>query len=199
MYEEITDIRYIEAVKHLLTYLADTQKRSLDHLQKVDIKDYKEALRMDIYTKRNLELTENTRLQTRNYSLLWLLDKTKTAMGSRMLKRWIENPLTNKIEIENRYDVVETLLEEFILKEELQGLLYQVYDLERLSGRIAYGNANAKDLLQLKKSLKVLPDIKRILEQINFYKQLNTLDEIYNLLEKSIYENPPLSLKKDIL
>ncbi|HHT38802.1 MAG TPA: DNA mismatch repair protein MutS [Mollicutes bacterium] len=199
LYEEITDIRYIEAVKHLLTYLADTQKRSLDHLQKVDIKDYKEALRMDIYTKRNLELTENTRLQTRNYSLLWLLDKTKTAMGSRMLKRWIENPLTNKIEIENRYDVVETLLEEFILKEELQGLLYQVYDLERLSGRIAYGNANAKDLLQLKKSLKVLPDIKRILEQINFYKQLNTLDEIYNLLEKSIYENPPLSLKEGYL
>ena len=105
---------------------------------------------MDIYTKRNLELTENIRLQNRSYSLLWLLDKTKTAMGSRMLKRWIENPLTNKSEIENRYNVVETLLEEFILKEELQALLYEVYDLERLSGRIAYGNANAKDLLQLK-------------------------------------------------
>ena len=108
-----------------------TLKRSLEHLQKVSIKDNKDTLKMDIYTKRNLELTENIRLQNRSYSLLWLLDKTKTAMGSRMLKRWIENPLTNKIEIENRYDVVETLLEEFILKEELQGLLYQVYDLER--------------------------------------------------------------------
>src|SRR5690606_35404503 len=137
-------------IKHLLTYLNDTQKRSLEHLQKVSIKDNKDTLKMDIYTKRNLELTENIRLQNRSYSLLWLLDKTKTAMGSRMLKRWIENPLTNKSEIENRYNVVETLLEEFILKEELQALLYEVYDLERLSGRIAYGNANAKDLLQLK-------------------------------------------------
>jgi DNA mismatch repair protein MutS len=199
LYEDITDIRYIEAVKHLLTYLSDTQKRSLDHLQKVIIKDYKESLKMDIYTKRNLELVENSRLKSRNYSLLWLLDKTKTAMGSRTLKRWIENPLTNKIEIEKRYDVVEILLEEFILKEELQGLLYEVYDLERLSGRIAYGNANAKDLLQLKKSLKVLPDIKKILEQIKFYKKLNTLDNVYEMLENSIYENPPLGLKEGYL
>ncbi|MDD2203593.1 MAG: DNA mismatch repair protein MutS [Bacilli bacterium] len=199
LYEDITDIRYIETVKHLLTYLNDTQKRSLDHLQKVIIKDYKESLKMDIYTKRNLELVENSRLKSRNYSLLWLLDKTKTAMGSRTLKRWIENPLTNKVEIEKRYDVVEILLEEFILKEELQGLLYEVYDLERLSGRIAYGNANAKDLLQLKKSLRVLPDIKNILEQIKFYKKLNTLDNVYEMLENSIYENPPLGLKEGYL
>ena len=196
LYEEITDIRYIETIKHLLTYLNDTQKRSLEHLQKVSIKDNKDTLKMDIYTKRNLELTENIRLQNRSYSLLWLLDKTKTAMGSRMLKRWIENPLTNKSEIENRYNVVETLLEEFILKEELQALLYEVYDLERLSGRIAYGNANAKDLLQLKKSLKVLPDVKKILEQISFYKKLDTLENIHELLESSIYDNPPLSLKE---
>lgn len=199
LYEEITDIRYIETIKHLLTYLNDTQKRNLDHLQRVMIKDYKESLKMDIYTKRNLELVENSRLKSRNYSLLWLLDKTKTAMGSRMLKRWIENPLTNKEEIELRYDVVEILLEEFILKEELQALLYEVYDLERLSGRIAYGNANAKDLIQLKKSLKVLPDVKKILMQIKFYKNLNTLDNIYELLENSIYENPPMNLREGYL
>jgi DNA mismatch repair protein MutS len=199
LYEDITDIRYIEAIKHLLTYLNDTQKRNLEHLQKVIIKDYKESLKMDIYTKRNLELVENSRLKSRNYSLLWLLDKTKTAMGSRSLKRWIENPLTNKEEIERRYDVVETLLEEFILKEELQAQLYEVYDLERLTGRIAYGNANAKDLLQLKKSLKVLPVIKNILEQIKFYRSLNTLDNVYELLENSIYENPPISLKEGYL
>lgn len=199
LYEEITDIRYIEAIKHMLTYLNETQKRSLEHLQKVMIKDNKSSLKMDIYTKRNLELVENSRLKSRNYSLLWLLDKTKTAMGSRMLKRWIENPLTNKATIEERYNVVETLLEEFILKEELQVLLYEVYDLERLTGRIAYGNANAKDLLQLKKSLKVLPSIKVILEQIKFYQTLNTLDSIYELLEQSIYENPPMSLKEGYL
>lgn len=199
LYEDITDVRYIDTIKHLLTYLNDTQKRDLDHLQKVLIRDYKESLKMDIYTKRNLELVENLRLKSRNYSLLWLLDKTKTAMGSRMLKRWIENPLTNIDEIERRYDVVETLLDEFILKEELQGLLYEVYDLERLTGRIAYGNANAKDLLQLKKSLKVLPDIKKILEQIKFDYELNTLDNVYDLLERSIYDNPPLGLKEGYL
>ncbi len=199
LYEDITDIRYIETIKHLLTYLNETQKRSLDHLQKVIIKDYKSSLKMDIYTKRNLELVENSRLKSRNYSLLWLLDKTKTAMGSRMLKRWIENPLTDKNLIEQRYDVVEILLEEFILKEELQALLYEVYDLERLTGRIAYGNANAKDLLQLKKSLKVLPDIKKILEQINFYQPLITLDNVHELLENSIYENPPMTLKEGYL
>ena len=199
LYEDITDIRYIETIKHLLTYLNETQKRSLDHLQKVMIKDYKSSLKMDIYTKRNLELVENSRLKSRNYSLLWLLDKTKTAMGSRMLKRWIENPLTDKDLIEKRYDIVEVLLEEFILKEELQALLYEVYDLERLTGRIAYGNANAKDLLQLKKSLKVLPDIKKILEQINFYQPLITLDNVYELLENSIYENPPMTLKEGYL
>ncbi|MFA5409058.1 MAG: DNA mismatch repair protein MutS, partial [Bacilli bacterium] len=199
LYEDIADIRYIETIKHLLTYLNETQKRNLDYLQKVIIIDNKETLKMDIYTKRNLELVENSRLKSRNYSLLWLLDKTKTAMGSRLLKRWIENPLTNGYLIERRYDVVEVLLEEFILKEELQGLLYEVYDLERLSGRIAYGNANAKDLLQLKKSLHVLPDIKKILEQIKFYDSLDTLDNVYELLENSIYENPPLGLKEGYL
>ncbi|MDD4298267.1 MAG: DNA mismatch repair protein MutS [Bacilli bacterium] len=199
LYEDLTDIRYIETIKHLLTYLSDTQKRNLDHMQQAVIKDYKESLKMDIYTKRNLELVENSRLKSRNYSLLWLLDNTKTAMGSRMLKRWIENPLTSRAEIEKRYDIVEILLEEFILKEELRELLYEVYDLERLGGRIAYGNANAKDLLQLKKSLKVLPDIKNILEQIKFYKKLDTLDNVYNLLESSVYENPPLGLKEGYL
>ncbi|MDD2469756.1 MAG: DNA mismatch repair protein MutS [Bacilli bacterium] len=199
LYEDLTDIRYIETIKHLLTYSSDTQKRNLDHMQQAVIKDYKESLKMDIYTKRNLELVENSRLKSRNYSLLWLLDNTKTAMGSRMLKRWIENPLTSRAEIEKRYDIVEILLEEFILKEELRELLYEVYDLERLGGRIAYGNANAKDLLQLKKSLKVLPDIKNILEQIKFYKKLDTLDNVYNLLESSVYENPPLGLKEGYL
>ena len=114
-------------------------------------------------TKRNLELTETLRLKQRNYSLIWLLDKTKTAMGSRMLKSYIENPLINIDEINRRYDVVEKLLEEFILKDDLKNLLYQVYDLERLSGRVAFGNANARDLIQLRNSLAVLPDINNIL------------------------------------
>jgi len=196
IYEDIGDIRYTKTIKHLLTYINKTQKRSLSHLQKAVIKENKNYLKMDVHTKRNLELTETLRLKQRNYSLIWLLDKTKTAMGSRMLKSMIENPLINKEEINRRYDFIEILLREFILKDDLSKLLYEVYDLERLSGRVAFGNANAKDLLQLKNSLKVLPDIKKILEELKFDKNIETLEDLYNLLEKSIYENPPLSIKE---
>lgn len=196
IYQEMKDVRYIEAIKHLLTYITHTQKRNLAHLMKPVIIENKEYLRMDIHTKRNLELTETLRLKQRNYSLIWLLDRTKTAMGSRMLKQMIENPLIQRAEINRRYDLVETLLKEFILKDDLGKLLFEVYDLERLSGRIAFGNANAKDLLQLKASLKVLPEIKEILSKINFYKTFEPVHVLYELLEKSIHENPPVSIKE---
>ena len=199
IYEDIGDVRIIEGIKHLLTYIDHTQKRKLSHLEKVVIRENKNYLKMDIHTKRNLELTETLRLKQRNYSLIWLLDKTKTAMGSRMLKNMIENPLIQKEEIEKRYDVIDTLLKEFILKNDLEKALYEVYDLERLSGKIAFGSANAKDLLQLKSSLKVLPEIRDILTKINFYKNIEVLDELYELLEKSIYENPPVSIKEGYL
>jgi DNA mismatch repair protein MutS len=199
IYEEIIDERIKNGIKHLLTYIDKTQKRDLTHLQKAIIKEEKEYLKMDIHTKRNLELTETLRLKQRNYSLIWLLDKTKTAMGSRLLKNYIENPLVNKEKLKRRYDIVETLIQEFILKNDLIENLYEVYDLERLSGKIAFGNANARDLLQLKKSLKVLPNIKEILEKLNFDKTINTLDELYKLLEQSIYEEPPISIKEGYL
>ena len=199
VYNNIGDIRYITTIKHLLTYITKTQKRNLSHLQEAIIKENKDYLKMDIHTKRNLELTETLRLKQRNYSLIWLLDKTKTAMGSRMLKNFIENPLINKDEINRRLDTVEILLKEFILKNDLQNLLFEVYDIERLSGRIAFGSANARDLLQLKNSLKVLPQIKEILNKINFYKNIETIPELYDFLEKSIYENPPVTLKEGYL
>ena len=199
IYEEIGDIRYIETIKHLLNYITDTQKRSLVHLQKALIKENKAFLKMDIHTKRNLELTETLRQKQRTYSLIWLLDKTKTAMGSRMLKNMIENPLVEKEKIEKRYDVVDTLLNEFILKGELAEALFEVYDLERLSGRIAFGSANARDLLQLKNSLKVLPTIQDILQKIAFGKSFPLVQELTDLLEKSIYENPPIGIKEGYL
>ena len=198
IYEDIKDIRYIETIKHLLTYVTKSKMMKLTHLQKAIIKENNKYLKMDIHTKRNLELTETLRLKQRQYSLLWLLDKTKTAMGSRLLKTYIENPLIDKDEINRRYDIVEKLEEEFILAEDLKGLLYNVYDLERLSGRIAFNNANARDLLQLKSSLKVLPDIKNILESINF-KTIDPLTELYDLIEEAIYENPPISVKEGYL
>ena len=199
IYKDIDDLRYIKTIKHLITYVTDTKMILLSHLQKAIIKENKNYLKMDIHTKRNLELVETLRLKQRQYSLLWLLDKTKTAMGSRLLKTYIESPLIDINEINKRYDIVDTLIEEFILREDLKDLLYQVYDLERLSGRIAFGNANARDLLQLKKSLKVLPDIKNILRSIKYYKSIDTLDDLYLLLENSIYENPPIGLKEGYL
>ena len=199
IYNDIKDVRYIETIKLLLTYITDTQKRNLSHMQKVVIKNLNENLKMDIHTKRNLELTETLRLKQRNYSLIWLLDKTKTAMGSRLLKNYIENPILDRDTLNKRYGMVEVLLKEFILKSDLQELLFEVYDLERLSGRVAFGNANARDLLQLKNSLKTLPAIKDILERLHFDKNISTLPELYNLLEQSIYENPPITLKEGYL
>ena len=199
IYEDFDDIRYINSIKHLLSYITSTQKRSLSHLQKAIKIEQNNFMKMDIHTKRNLELTETLRLKQRNYSLIWLLDKTKTAMGSRLLKNYIENPSKDIDEINRRYDVVETLLKEFIYKSDLQELLFEVYDLERLSGRIAFGSANARDLLQLKNSIKVLPNINEILTNINFYKKLEDVSDLYNLLEESIYENPPIGLKEGYL
>ncbi|MCI9110449.1 MAG: DNA mismatch repair protein MutS [Bacilli bacterium] len=198
-YEHLTDQRYVETVKHLVTYIAGNQKRSLDHLQPAMVRENKSYLKMDVHTKRNLELVETLRLKQRNYSLIWLLDKTKTAMGARLLKNFILNPLIDKETIERRYDCVDTLLKEFILKSDLEECLNEVYDLERLSGKVAFGNANARDMLQLKNSIKVLPSIKEILEKINFHKSLETVEDLYNLLEKSIYENPPMGVKEGYL
>ncbi len=199
IYEELSDVRYIETIKLLLSYVTNTQKRTLTHFQKAKVKENKNYLKMDIHTKRNLELTETLRLKQRNFSLIWLLDKTKTAMGSRLLKQYIESPILDKDELNRRYDIIETLSKEFILKSDLQECLNEVYDLERLSGRIAFGSANARDLLQLKNSIKVLPQIKEILKKINYYKSINTFDNLYSLIENSIYENPPMGLKEGYL
>ena len=153
---------------------------------------------MSISTKRNLELVENIRTKEKKYSLLWLLDKTKTAMGARKLKSYILNPIIDKNKIIERQDVIETLMKEFILKDELREYLSNVYDLERLIGKISFGNANARDLLQLKTSFRVLPDINNILKKIN-YKEIDTFTNLYELLENSIYEDAPITLKEGYL
>ena len=194
IYKDIEDIRIVSTLKHLLYYIIDTKKGDLHHLQKCRVIKNSEILEFDNNTKRNLELTETLRNRERQYSLLWLLDKNKTAMGSRYLKHNIENPLTSREDIKRRYYMVEKLSTEFILRDDLIKELGNVYDLERLAGRITYGNLNAKDLLQLKSSLKSLPKIKEILEQIGYDKKLETLEELYELLEKTILEDAPFSL-----
>ena len=199
IYKDIEDIRYITSIKHLINYLVANQKRDLSHMQTPIIKRKEEYLHMDIHTKRNLELTESLRLKEKNYSLLWLLDNTKTAMGSRKLRKWIENPLVDINIINKRYNIVSKLIDEFILTEDLRANLYEVYDLERLSGRVSLGNANARDLLQLKSSLKVIPVIKEMLSSIEFYMEIDSLQELYDLLESSIYEEPPVTVKEGYL
>lgn len=196
VYKNITDIRSITSIKHLLAYIINTKKGDLSHLQEVEIINSENYLSFDVHTKRNLELVETLRTKERMYSLLWLLDKTKTAMGSRFLKYNIENPLTDIEEINRRYSIIEKLLTEFILKEDLQKELDRVYDLERLAGRIAYGNLNARDLIQLKNSLKALPNIHSILNDLDYSKNIETLDELCDLLEKSINEDAPVTIKE---
>ena len=199
IYEDVKDVRIITGFNHLLSYLLETKKGNLSHIQKIELVDNTKHLLFDVHTKKNLELTETIRNHDRTYSLLWLLDKTKTAMGSRYLKMNIENPLTDIKELMRRYDIIEKLLTEFILKEELRNELNEIYDLERLSSRISYGNLNARDLIQLKNSLKVLPHIKEILTELNYDKNIETLDELYNLLEISINEDAPVTLKEGSL
>ena len=194
IYKDLEDIRLVNTLQHLLHYIIDTKKGDMHHLQKAQVIKSSEYLEFDINTKKNLELTETLRNRERQFSLLWLLDKNKTAMGSRFLKHNIENPLTNKNEIERRYDFVAKLSTEFILRDDLIKELDNVYDLERLCSRITYGNLNAKDLLQLKQSLKSLPTIKKILEELKYDKKIETFEDLYSLLESTINEDAPFTL-----
>lgn len=199
VYKNIKDIRVITGIKHLLFYLLDTKKGDLSHLQEAQIVKKGEHLLFNGNTMRNLELVETMRTREKQNSLLWLLDKNKTAMGSRFLKQSIESPLTNQKEIERRFDFVDTLRTQFILRDDLKEALDRVYDLERLSGRVTYGNLNARDLLQLKTSLKVLPKIDEILLELQYDKKIEKFEELYSLLEKSIHEEAPLSVKEGSL
>ena len=199
LYENLEDEHLTLSVRHLLYYLVERELKNLSHFEPAQVVYPDDYLMMDIHTVRNLELVETLRLKERTYSLLWLLDKTKTSMGSRMLKQWLMNPLKDETLINDRYNKIEILNSEFILKDRLQQNLYKIYDIERLCGKVACGSINARDLLQLKISLSVLPSIKEILKELNFGMEINTHDKLYDLLEVAIYENPPVTLKEGYL
>ena len=196
IYEDITDIHMIHTIKTLLYYLVKVEIKNLDNFKNVKIIYQDDYLEMDAHTISNLELVETIRLKERNYSLIWLLDKTKTSMGSRKLKNWLLNPLKNKDLITKRYDNIETLNNEFILKDELRDSLYNIYDIERLCGKVTTGSLNARDLLQLKISLKELPKIKSILKYLKWDVNINTHDNIYKLIDDAIAEDPPITIKE---
>ena len=190
------------AIARLFNYLYRSQKRSLDHLQPVTTYQIHQYMKIDYYSKRNLELTETIRSKGKKGSLLWLLDETMTAMGGRMLKHWIDRPLINQKEIESRQSIVEVLMSYYFERQELREKLKEVYDLERLAGRVAFGNINARDLVQLKRSLMQVPFLQQILQgmkndKVNQMAELlDPCEEITDLLEQAIVENPPLSLKE---
>lgn len=199
LYKDIKDSKIIMGIKHLLYYLVITNMKDLSHITNVEIVDKDEYLSMDIHTVRNLELFETLRLKERTYSLIWLLDKCKTAMGSRKLKSWLLHPLKDKTELNKRYEKIEKLNTEFIIKEQLREKLYEVYDLERLCGKLNTGSLNARDLLQIKNSLAYIPEIKGYMKELGFNEELDELRDIYELLEKAINPDAPITLKDGAL
>ncbi len=191
----LNDIKLENNTLMLISYITFNQKKELKHLMEPEYVDSKCYLSLNKETIRNLELTETIRNKDRMYSLLWLLDKTKTSMGSRLLKEFILKPLTNVKDIEERHDLIELLNKEFLLKSELKEFLYEIYDLERLVGKVSISSVNARDLLQLKNSIRVLPDINLILESLNLEK-VKVFPELYDLLENSIDIDAPITIKE---
>ena len=175
----IQDIRQIRCLVRLIDYLVSTQKRNIDYLQKAKILKTKQYLQMDSYTRYNLELLRTIRSEDRYGSLLWILDKTKTAMGARLLKTYISRPLADVYSINERLDVVESFVNHFMARKEIAIKLNEVYDLPRLIARIGYGNANARDLVQLSRSLRVIPEMKAILNEA-IYPRLSDLADKLN-------------------
>lgn len=196
----LTQDKMTQTVARLLHYLYRTQKRSLDHLQAVTTYQSHHYMKIDYYSKRNLELTETIRSKGKKGSLLWLLDETMTAMGGRMLKGWIDRPLIDRTDIERRQNIVEVLIHHYFERQDLREKLKEVYDLERLAGRVAFGNVNARDLVQLKKSLLQVPLLREILNPLDeaqdINQRLDPCETVTDLLEQALVDNPPLSLKE---
>lgn len=157
---------------------------------------------LDINARRNLELTEKLRDKSKKGTLLWVLDKTSTSMGGRRLRRWLNDPLLDVERINKRLNAVKELKEKLILRGDITDLLKKVYDIERLVGKISYGNANGRDLISLKNSIKQLPELKRIMVSADstllkeLYEELDTLEDIYTIIDNAIVEEPPISVKE---
>ncbi len=186
----------------LMEYLIETQKSSLEHMNRLELYAVDDYMILDSSTRRNLELTETLRDKEKRGSLLWVLDKTKTAMGARLLRTYIEQPLIRKDRIEERLDAIEQLNREAINREELREYLNPIYDLERLMTRISLKTANPRDLISFKTSLSYLPYIRQLLAGYpsgllhQIYEDLDGLEDIHQLLEDSIIEDPPLQIKE---
>lgn len=192
----------IPCISILINYISKTQRHNLYHLQPIKFYSSNQVLHLDPFSKRNLELTETLRQNQKSGSLLWLLDKCQTAMGSRRLHTWIDRPLIDRNEIIKRHNYVEALINNYVAKEEIKESLKTVYDLERIIGRISVGNANAKDLVQLRRSLANIPNFKKNVmalgtdDAISFANGIDTHEKLYDLLDKALVDDPPLQIKE---
>ena len=190
------------AINGLLTYILETQKTNLDHINKIILYNNTKYMCLDINARRNLELTEKLRDKSKKGTLLWVLDKTSTSMGGRRLRRWINDPLLDIEKINKRLNSVKELKDNPILRGDIADLLKKVYDIERLVGKISYGNANARDLISLKNSVKQLPELKKIMSNTEstllkeLHNELDILEDIYNIIDVPIVEEPPISVKE---
>ncbi|WP_332238712.1 DNA mismatch repair protein MutS [Sporolactobacillus sp. KGMB 08714] len=191
--------KLLSALGRLLDYLQTTQKRSLDHLQPADVYHINEYMMIDPHSRRNLELTQTNRNKKTYGSLLWLLDDVKTAMGGRRLKQWIEKPLLNQEKIEERLAAVGALKAHMLERETLRSALGNVYDLERLVGRVSFGNVNPREVVQLKRSLEQVPQIKQVLAGIKdgpltrYGEEMDPCAEVCSLIGRAIVADPPFS------
>lgn len=187
---------------HLLAYLSETQKRSLNHIQQAQSYQVDHYLKMDYYSKFNLELSQAIRTGKKQGTLLWLLDETKTAMGARLLKQWLDRPLIQEKQILSRQEMVASLITSFFEREDIIQGLTKVYDLERLAGKVSFGSVNARDLLQLKQSLAQIPYLRQILTGIDqgqwqvLLQDLNPMNDLVDLIEQAIDEEAPLQLNE---
>ena len=200
--EDLKDKNFaVCSINALIEYLNQTQMTSLNHINKISIYNISKYMSLDISARRNLEITEKMRDKSKKGTLLWVLDKTSTSMGGRQLRRWLNDPLIDVNEINKRLNAVKELKEDMILRGDIIDNLKKVYDIERLAGKMAYGNANARDMITLKNSVSKLPYIKKVLENTKspllqeLYTNLDELIDIYELIEKSIVEDPPMTIK----
>ena len=190
------------AINGLYAYLKQTQKNNLDHINTIQIYRTTRYMALDMNARRNLELTEKMRDKSKKGTLLWVLDKTSTSMGGRHLRRWLNDPLIDVSEIQERLDAVEELKNNMMLRGDITELLKKIYDIERLAGRISYGNATGRDMISLKSSVAQLPELKKILANTSspLLQQIDTnldmLEDIHDLIEASIVEEPPLTIKE---
>ena len=191
----------LSSINALIEYIEQTQKTSLEHINKITMYNISKYMSLDINARRNLEITEKLRDKSKKGTLLWVLDKTSTSMGGRMLRRWLNNPLIDVLEINKRLNAVKELKDEIMLRGDIIDNLKKVYDIERISGKMAYGNANARDMITLKNSLSQLPNLKKVLQNCKqdylkeLYENLDELQDIYELIEKSIVDDPPMTVK----